>query len=34
MAVMRSLGWGTGFVHLTGIFEHGDFAGNNAGLIL
>ncbi len=26
--------WGAGFVHLIEIFEHGNFAGNNAGPIL
>jgi hypothetical protein len=32
--VTTVMGWGAGFVHLTDIFERGNFAGNNAGPIL
>ena len=32
--VSTVMGWGAGFVHLIDIFEHGNFAGNNAGPIL
>ena len=32
--VSTVMGWGAGFVHLTDIFEQGNFAGNNAGPIL
>jgi hypothetical protein len=32
--VSAVMGWGAGFVHLMDIFEHGNFAGNNAGPIL
>ena len=32
--VSTVMGWGAGFVHLVEIFEHGNFAGNNAGPIL
>ena len=32
--VSTAMGWGAGFVHLTDMLEHGNFAGNNAGPIL
>ncbi len=32
--VSTIMGWGAAYVHLAEIFEHGNFAGNNAGPIL
>jgi hypothetical protein len=34
IVVSTVMGWGAGLVHLTEIFEHGNFAGNNSGPIL